>query len=73
MSEIEIRIDPDLCQGSRQCSFVAPGVFAHEDDGTAFVVDADGSPVEDIRKAAELCPNLAITLVVDGEVLHQGL
>lgn len=73
MSGVEIRVDPELCQGSRQCSFVAPGVFTHEDDGTAVVVDPHAAPLDEVRKAAEFCPNLAITLVVDGEVVHEGL
>lgn len=73
MSEIDIRIDRDLCQGARQCSFTAPAVFGHDEDGTAVVTDPYASPVEDLLRAAQLCPNLAITLVVDGEVLHEGI
>lgn len=73
MSEVEITIDREMCQGARQCSHEAPAVFSHDDDDTAVVVDPHGAPVDHILKAAELCPNLAITLVVDGEVLHEGL
>lgn len=73
MSKIELSVDRELCQGSRQCSFVAPAVFAHDDEGKAIATDSTAAPVADLLKAAEMCPNLAITLVVDGEVLHEGL
>ena len=72
-SHVEITIDREMCQGARQCSYVAPAVFDHEDDGTAVVVDPSGAPVDDVLQAAEMCPNLAISLTVDGVVLHEGL
>lgn len=73
MVHVEIAIDREMCQGARQCSHVAPAVFDHEADGTAVVVDPLGAPVEKTLEAAEMCPNLAITLTVDGKVLHEGL
>lgn len=73
MSRVEITVDREMCQGARQCSYLAPAVFDHDHDGTAVVVDPHGAAVADALKAAEMCPNLAITVVVDGEVLHEGL
>jgi len=64
---IEIRIDEGACMGSRECSFWAPGVFDNREDGTAFVVDADGEPVSKVVQAAKGCPNFAIQVFEDGE------
>ena len=38
---LEITIDRELCMGSGNCSFWAPGVFDLDDEGIAIVVDAD--------------------------------
>jgi ferredoxin len=64
---IEIRIDEGACMGSHECSFWAPGVFDNREDGTAFVVDADGAPVSKVVEAAKRCPNFAIQVYEGGE------
>ncbi|HEX6311395.1 MAG TPA: ferredoxin, partial [Acidimicrobiia bacterium] len=45
---LEIEIDRELCMGSGNCSFWAPGVFDLDDDGIAYVVDQSASPEEKI-------------------------
>ena len=37
---LDITIDRELCMGSGNCSFWAPGVFDLDDDGIAVVLDA---------------------------------
>ncbi len=68
---LEITIDRDLCMGSGNCSFWAPGVFDLDDDGVAVVVDAGalGAGLESEGKvilAAQGCPTQAISIVQDG-------
>ena len=62
---IEIRIDRDVCMGSGNCSFWAPGVFDLDDDGVAVVVGPSAADDERISLAARGCPTGAITVVSD--------
>ncbi|MGZ8734543.1 MAG: ferredoxin [Acidimicrobiia bacterium] len=66
---LEIEINREVCMGSGNCSFWAPGVFDLDDDGIAILVDVDAAPEEKIVLAAQGCPTQAITLVKDGEKL----
>ena len=36
---LEVEIDRDVCMGSGNCVYEAPGVFDLDDDSVAFVVD----------------------------------
>ena len=54
---IEIAIDREVCMGSGNCSFWAPGVFDLDDDGVAIVIDPDGAPEDKIILAAQGCPD----------------
>jgi len=63
---LEIGIDREKCMGSGNCSFWAPGVFDLDDDGIAFVIDADAAPVDRIVLAAQGCPTQAISVRQDG-------
>lgn len=65
--QIEIEIDRELCMGSGNCSFWAPGVFDLDDDGIAVVVEVAAQPEEKIVLAAQGCPTQAIRVVRDGE------
>jgi ferredoxin len=47
---------------SGNCSMWAGGVFDHDDEGIAVVVDPDGEPEETVRLAAQNCPVNAITV-----------
>jgi len=63
---LDIRIDVEVCMGSGNCLFWAPGVFDLHDDGYAVVIDPTGADEERIRIAAEGCPTGAISLWRDG-------
>lgn len=60
---IEIIIDRDVCMGSGNCSFWAPGVFDLDDEGIAYVVDVNGGPIEKILLAEQGCPTQAIKVI----------
>jgi ferredoxin len=66
---LEITIDRDVCMGSGNCAFWAPGVFDLDDDGIAIVVDPAAAPVEKIVLAAQGCPTQAIAVVENGQKL----
>ena len=66
---LSIEINREVCMGSGNCSFWAPGVFDLDDDGIAILVDIDAAPEEKIVLAAQGCPTQAITLLKDGEKL----
>ena len=66
---LEITIDRELCMGSGNCSFWAPGVFDLDDDGIAIVVDPTAQPDDKIVLAAQGCPTQAIAIVDDGTKL----
>jgi ferredoxin len=66
---IDVEIDRDLCMGSGNCVYEAPGVFDLDDDSVAFVVDPTASPEERVVSAAGKCPTHAITVRRDGVTL----
>lgn len=66
---LEISIDREVCMGSGNCSFWAPGVFDLDDDGVAVVVDLDAAPEDKVILAAQGCPTQAIRITRDGERL----
>ena len=66
---LEIRIDPEKCMGSGNCSFWAPATFELGDDGIATVMDPDGDPEEKVVVAAKGCPTQAIAVLKDGQQL----
>jgi ferredoxin len=62
-NKLRIEIDRDLCIGSGECVRLAPQVYDIDDDGIAFVVDADAADEETLRTTARLCPSQAIRVV----------
>jgi ferredoxin len=64
---LDIQINRDLCMGSGNCSFWAPGVFDLDDDGIAVVLDPTAQPEDKIVLAAQGCPTQAISLTREGE------
>jgi ferredoxin len=64
---LSIEINRDVCMGSGNCSFWAPGVFDLDDDGVAIVTDPAGESEDKIILAAQGCPTQAITVSRDGE------
>lgn len=63
---LEVAIDRDVCMGSGNCVYEAPGAFDLDDDSISFVVDVTGVPEESIVAAARKCPTHAITVRRDG-------
>jgi ferredoxin len=59
---LEVEIDRDVCMGSGNCLYWAPGVFDLDDDSIAFVVDTSGASEDDVVSAATKCPTHAITV-----------
>lgn len=64
---LAIEINRDVCMGSGNCSFWAPGVFDLDDDGVAVVTDPAGESEDKIILAAQGCPTQAISVSRDGE------
>ncbi|MFA5883226.1 MAG: ferredoxin [Acidimicrobiia bacterium] len=64
---LRIEINREVCMGSGNCLFWAPGVFDLDDEGIAIVVDPAGASEDKIALAVDGCPTRAITLVRDGE------
>jgi ferredoxin len=67
--DLEVEIDRDVCMGSGNCVYEAPGVFDLDGDSVAFVVDPSGSPEGKIVAAARKCPTHAITVRRNGASL----
>ena len=53
---MRIEVDRELCMGSGNCIFWAPGVFELDDDGIAVVVDTAAAPPDKIALAVDGCP-----------------
>ena len=66
---IEIEIDRDVCIGSGNCVYTAPGAFELDNDDVAVVLDPSATSEENILIAARRCPSRAITVRRDGEPL----
>jgi ferredoxin len=67
MVALSIEINREVCMGSGNCSFWAPGVFDLDDDGIAIVIDPEGEPEDKIILAGQGCPTQAIAIFRDGE------
>ena len=63
---LEVSIDRDLCMGSGNCVYEAPGAFDLDEDQISFVADVDAAPEEKILDAAKKCPTRAISVHRDG-------
>jgi ferredoxin len=59
---LAIAIDRQICMGSGNCSYWAPGVFDLDDDGIAVVIGDPSGSEDAVRLAAENCPTAAITV-----------
>jgi len=63
MGKLRVRIDESKCIAAGQCVFAAPAVFdQREEDGIVVLLNEtpDESQAAAVRKAARLCPSLAI-------------
>jgi len=59
---LRITVDRELCMGSGNCQFWAPGVFDIDDDGVAVVLDPAAASEDRVVLAADGCPIKAITI-----------
>lgn len=62
---MRVKVDEAKCCGAGACVTHAPNVFdQREDDGVVILLVAQPPPEEAaaVRKAAQLCPALAITI-----------
>ncbi|MFF0497355.1 ferredoxin [Nocardia aobensis] len=62
---MKVRVDPERCQGHTLCAMVAPKSFVlSEIDGHSAAVSEDVPPdqEEQVREAAQSCPERAITI-----------
>jgi ferredoxin len=66
---LEIEIDRDLCMGSGNCVFEAPGVFSLDGDSAAVIIDPEASPEDLVFAAARKCPTQAISVKHEGVTL----
>ena len=64
MGVFKVRVDEHKCIGAGQCVLTAPEIFDQRDDGIVILLDATPPPQLHgaARKAAKLCPALAITI-----------
>lgn len=69
---LEVTVDEGLCLGAQRCLYLAPTVFELSAAGQAEVVDPASMPEADLIAVARQCPNFAITVRRDGEVLVGG-
>lgn len=63
MTKVKVRIDQVKCVGAGQCVLAAPDIFdQREEDGIVILLDdePDESLTAAVRKAARLCPAVAI-------------
>lgn len=58
----KVRVVERKCIGAGQCVLAAPAVFDQDDDGIVVLLDAapPESQHDAVRKAARLCPAVAI-------------
>jgi ferredoxin len=59
---LEVEIDREVCMGSGNCVYEAPGAFDLDDESVAVVVDPAGTPPDKVIAAALKCPTHAITV-----------
>ncbi|MDR7166471.1 ferredoxin [Nocardia kruczakiae] len=62
---MKVRVDPERCQGHTLCAMVAPKSFVlSEIDGHSSAVSEDvpSDQEEQVREAAQSCPERAITI-----------
>ena len=66
---ISVTVDPGMCMGVRSCMQIAPASFVLESGKIARGVVPPVDDLEVILEAAAACPNFAITVVVDGDIV----
>jgi ferredoxin len=69
---LEVRVDDGLCLGALRCLHLAPGAFELNAVGQAEATDLDSLSEAELVEVARQCPNFAIVVVRDGEVVVGG-
>ncbi|PXY28245.1 ferredoxin [Prauserella muralis] len=65
---VRVTIDFDKCEGHGLCALTAPEVFWIDEDGyTQFVSEPGESERDNVIRAAQGCPALAIQVLEDGQ------
>ena len=59
---MKIKVNAKLCELNGQCAFVAPELFRIEGENLIFEESVPENLREKARKAAKVCPQLAITI-----------
>lgn len=64
MAEIELTVEPDVCEANAMCVNVAPDLFDLDDDDRLHVLVAHpaGASLERARQAVDVCPKQALAL-----------
>ena len=64
---MRVEVDRDLCESNGVCVGIAPDVFALDDEDLAVVTfdEIPGDREDDVRRAVELCPKIALTIRQD--------
>jgi ferredoxin len=65
-SGVTATVDHDRCIGVGECLQSSPGGFDFEDTGLAVFVPSGEWTEDELRLAADNCPNSAITVFRDG-------
>ena len=67
---LEVEVDPGLCIGAQRCVYLKPDIFEMGEDGFARAKPVAGRELEEeIIQVARQCPNYAIIVRRDGEVI----
>lgn len=67
---LEVEVDQGLCIGAQRCVYLAPEIFEMGGDGFAHVKLGSSDGLEEqIIQVARQCPNYAILVRRDGEVI----
>ncbi len=64
---MQVKVDPDLCEGHGKCEKTAPAVFELRDDDLSYVLmdDIPESERENVKNAVRLCPRQAIKVIAE--------
>jgi ferredoxin len=60
--KVNIKIIKDKCISAATCVVLAPDTFDLDEDGIAYVKEGSWDDAEQIIKAAESCPTLAVVV-----------
>jgi ferredoxin len=65
MTGMDVSVDRDVCMGSGNCVYEAPGAFVLDADGIACIADLSAAAADKVKAAARKCPTQAITVITE--------